>query len=265
MLRSLRAFSEGWRFHIHGVRFGFGHLSFLGLSLVPFLITLSLYGVAFYVFTLYADHLLGMIWRPETVESSKYLGWLYWAYTHAVKFFLYAIVLAVMFYTFILISNIIGSPIYDHISAKYERHFQQKTPSEGGAPLSKGILTVIKEEAKKALLMLVVPVPFLFIPVVGAVIGFMFAATFIAWDYVDFSLARDCPLLKDRIRVLWRFKSVLFGFGCPLLVPFLGLMIMPFAILGGTKLYFEKIKAAPTLGSASAPADFNGTDGKQIS
>jgi len=93
----------------------------------------------------------------------------------------------------------------------------------------------------------------------------MFAATFIAWDYVDFSLARDCPLLKDRIRVLWRFKSVLFGFGCPLLVPFLGLMIMPFAILGGTKLYFEKIKAAPTLGSASAPADFNGTDGKQIS
>ncbi|MBW1859612.1 MAG: hypothetical protein JRI70_05910 [Deltaproteobacteria bacterium] len=35
----------------------------------------------------------------------------------------------------------------------------------------------------------------------------------------------------------------LLGFGCPLLVPFLGLIIVPFAILGSTKLYFETMKS----------------------
>jgi hypothetical protein len=50
MLESITAFSEGWRFHIRGIRFGFGHLSFLILSVVPFLITLALYILAFYMF-----------------------------------------------------------------------------------------------------------------------------------------------------------------------------------------------------------------------
>jgi len=242
MFRSLRAFSEGWRFHVSGIRFGLHHFSFLSLSLLPFVVTLALYISAFYMFTLYADDLLTMIWHPKTGESSQVVGWLYWAYTHVVKFFIYVIVLVVMFYTFILLSNIVASPLYDHISARYERNVEEGVSGEKREFSSRGIWTVIKEELKKAVLMLILPIPFLFIPVVGAMLGFLIAATFIAWDFVDFSLARDCPLLKDRIRAIWRFKSLLLGFGCPLLIPFFGLLIVPFAILGGTKLYFDKIK-----------------------
>ena len=245
MIGSLKAFSEGWRFHIRGVRFGFGHLSFLSLSLLPFVVSLALYIFAFYMFTLHAEDLLAMIWRPEAGQSSRYVGWLYWAYTHVVKFFLYFIVLVVMFYTFILISNILASPVYDFFSAKYEKNFVKARLTGEGLASGKGVLAIIREEIKKALLMLVVPLPFIFIPVVGAVLGFILASAFIAWDYIDFSLARDSPLLRDRIRTVWRFKFMFLGFGSPLLIPFFGLFVMPFAILGATQLYFEKIRQLP--------------------
>jgi CysZ protein len=113
------------------------------------------------------------------------------------------------------------------------------------ASSARGVVTVMKEEVKKALLMLVVPIPLLLIPVVGAILSFIVAGVFIAWDYVDFSLSRDYPLLKDRIKAVWRYKLILLGFGCPLLIPFLGLLIMPFAILGSTKLYFDGMRKPP--------------------
>ena len=242
MFESLRSLAEGWRFHISGIRFGFRNLSFLSLSVGPFLITLVLYIFAFYMFTLYAEDLLRMVWYVEAGESSKYMGWLYWAYLHVVKFLLYLIVLVVMFYTFVVLSNILASPLYDHISIRYERmRYHNASPEQVASP-PKGVLTVMKEEVKKALLMLVIPLPLLFIPVVGIVLSFVVAGIFIAWDYIDFSLSRDYPLLKDRIKALWRHKAILLGFGCPLLIPFVGLVIMPFAILGATKLYFDRMK-----------------------
>jgi len=242
VFKSIIALSEGWRFHIRGIRFGFSHLSFLFPSVLPFLVTLALYMFAFYMFTLHADDLLRMVWQIETAESSTYMGRLYWAYMRVVKLLLYLIVLVIMFYTFIVLSNILASPVYDYISIKYELIHYQNTRSEQAAPLAKGLLTVVKEEVKKALLMLIIPLPLLFIPVAGTVLSFIVAAVFIAWDYIDFSLSRDSPLLKDRIKAVWRYKLILLGFGCPLLIPFLGLMIMPFAILGATKLYFDRMK-----------------------
>ncbi len=252
MFKSLKAVSDGWGFHIKGIRFGFQNFSFLILALIPFLVTLTLYVFAFYLFTLYADDLLSMIWHVDTAESSKYVGWIYWLYIRVVKALLYLVVLIIMFYTFIVLSNIVGSPIFDHISTKYERLFHDTEYPKKESSVSKGILTIIKEETKKAGLMLVVPLPLIFIPVVGQVLGFVAAAVFIAWDYVDFSLSRDCPLLKDRLRTLWRHKFLLVGFGGPLLIPLLGLVLVPFAILGSTRLYFDRIKE--TSSEHSSPA-----------
>ncbi len=243
MFGSFRAFTEGWRFHVRGIRFGFGHLSFLILAVLPFLVTLALYILAFYMFLHHADDLLHMAWNPESAESSELVGWLHWAYMHVVKSIFYLIVLVIMFYTFIVFSNILASPVYDYISTKYERIYCQDALKGPAPPSGKRMLTVMKEEVKKALLMLMIPLPLLFVPVVGTLLSFVVAAIFIAWDYTDFSLSRNCPLLKDRMKAVWQHKMTLFGFGCPLLVPFLGLLLMPFAILGSTKLYFDTMKS----------------------
>jgi CysZ protein len=150
-----------------------------------------------------------------------------------------------MFYTFIMLSNILASPIYDYVVTRYERTYasQHGQPHRATTP-AKGVLRIIGEEIKKAVLMLVVPLPLIFIPLIGPLLGFVVAAVFIAWDYVDFSLSRDYPMLKDRLRAVWHHKFLLLGFGCPLLIPFAGLLVLPFAILGSTKLYFGRMKEA---------------------
>jgi CysZ protein len=242
MFQSFTAFSEGSKFHARGIRFGFGHPSFLILAILPFLVTLTLYIFAFYVFVDYSDDLLQMVWNPETGESSWIVGWLHWTYTHIVKWILYLVVLVIMFYTFIVLSIVLASPIYDYISAKYERVYYQNAPEGEAASSGKGLLTILKEELKKAVLMLMIPIPLFFVPVVGTLLSFLVASVFIAWDFADFSLSRDRPLLKDRMRAVWQHKWFLLGFGSPLLIPFLGLVIMPFAILGATTLYFDKMK-----------------------
>ncbi|MBW2264582.1 MAG: EI24 domain-containing protein [Deltaproteobacteria bacterium] len=241
MLKAVRDFSAGFGFHIKGIRFAWKHPSLLGLALLPFMVTLCLYILCFYLFLHNADDLLRLAWDHDPGNSSQYIGWLYWIYLHIVKYLLYAIALIVMFYTFILFSNILASPFYDHISMKYETdHYHSKEKT--GVPLGKPIFVVMKEEVKKVTFMLAIPLVFIFVPIIGGFLSFLVAAVFIAWDFVDFSLSRDCPLLKERIKRVWQYKFLLIGFGSPLLVPFAGLLILPFAILGSTRLYYEKIK-----------------------
>jgi CysZ protein len=244
MLQAFRAFSQGARFHVRGIRFGLNHPSFLFLAVFPFLVTLTLYIIAFYIFVDYSDNLLEMVWNPETGESSWIMGWLHWIYTHIFRWILYLIALVIMFYTFIVISVVLASPVYDYVSRKYERLSYGDALKENTTPSGNGLLTVVKEELKKALVMLVIPIPLIFLPVVGTLLSFLVASVFIAWDFSDFSLSRDCPLLRDRMRAVWRHKWSLLGFGSPILIPFLGLILMPFAILGATTLYFDEMKQA---------------------
>lgn len=245
MIRVVKDFSQGLGFHVRGVRFGLKHPGLLGLAVLPFLMTLVLYIFAFHLFTLYAEELLKTIWSMDPETSSRYVGWLYWIYIHILKYFLYLVALVVMFYTFIILSNILASPFYDRIATKYERNHGTNRRSADQTDRDRGILSVMKEELKKAVFMLIIPLVLLFVPIIGGVLGFLVAAVFVAWDYVDFSLSRDHPALKDRLRRLWRHKSILVGFGFPLVIPFLGLILLPFAILGSTLLYHEKM-AAPS-------------------
>jgi CysZ protein len=241
MFETVRTFSEGPGYHIAGIKFAFQHPSFFALAALPFIVTLSLYIFGFYLLNSYVDSFLDMIWQFDPEKSSKLIGWLYWAYTHTVTFVIYIVILAVMFYTFVVCANVLASPFYDHISEKYHRVFHDNRENTTASSPSRGILSIMKEEAKKAVFMLLIPLFLFFIPVIGSLLGFVVASLFIAWDYVDFSLSRDCPLLRDRMRALWRHKFRLMGFGVPLLVPFLGILVLPFAILGATKLYYDKI------------------------
>jgi CysZ protein len=245
MFRPVTGFFKGFLFHPKGIRFGLQHGSFLLLSLFPFFLTLLLYGIAFYVFTLYVDDLLRAIWDLDPDKSSVYLSWLHTSYYYVTTILLYLIVLVIMFYVFIILVNIVASPIYDRVSTKYGRIRHLEMGLEPATSPGLGIPKVIKEETKKALFMLALPLFLLFIPWIGGPLAFITAAVFIAWDYTDYSLSKDHPFLKDRVRIVWRYKFHFLGFGFPLLIPFVNILMIPFAILGATKLYYDEIKVCP--------------------
>jgi CysZ protein len=242
MFQSVKAFSEGLSFHYKGFELAFRHRSLLLLSLVPFIVTLTLYMLAFYWLTLRADDLLNAIWGAGAPEIIQTTGWLHWVYTHVVKYMLYLVLLMIMTYSFCVFSTIVGSPLYDHISSRYELllHGPQLRGERDRAAM--GRLVVIKEEIKKAFIILFIPLFLFFVPIIGNLISLLIAPILIAWDYVDFSLSRDHAFLKDRLAVVWQHKFRLLGFGFPLLIPLIGILLLPFAILGATRLYFERIK-----------------------
>lgn len=244
MIQSVKAFSDGLCFHRRGFELALRHRSFLFLSLVPFVVTLTLYLLIFYWFSLNADELLNAIWGATTPKVAQTVGWLHRMYMHVVKYLLYFVLLMIMTYTFLIFTAIVGSPLYDFISSRYERLLggpQVPSKRDGAAP---GRMAVIKEEIKKTFIILFIPLFLFFIPLIGNLMSLLIAPVLIAWDYVDFSLSKDRTFLKDRLAVVWQHKFCLLGFGLPLLIPFLGILLMPFAILGATRLYFESIKPA---------------------
>ena len=241
MFQLIAAFSRGVGFHKKGVLFGFQNPSFLLLSMLPFVITLFLYGIGFYFFSENVETWLQRLWHLDPGRSAGVMGWLYWAYIHVVKFLLYCLLLVVVFYTFIVISNIVASPFYDFISTKYEKQtLVGGVESESYLTISaSSVIRIVFEEVKKALFAAAVPIGLVFVPMIGPVLSFFSASVLISWDFVDYSLARRSPFFSSRLKAIWRHKFFLFGYGCPLVIPFLGLLVLPFAILGATILYHE--------------------------
>ncbi len=210
------------------------YISFLSL---PFLLTFTIYGLSFYFFALYSNDLVSLIFpKPED-------GWFWISIWYATVAVAYLVVLTLMLFTFMILTNILCSPFYDVISQRIERTLQGK-PENPNLTLfgeMKKILTLVKEEIKKALFVAILPAIMLLIPVIGVFLAATIGALFIAWEYIDFSLSRHRLHLKDRLSVLNQNKFYFLGYGTLLMVPFLNLLLFPFAIVGATLLYYEKI------------------------
>ncbi len=243
MFKSMSAFWEGMGYHGKGFRFALQHRSFFFLSLLPFCVAFLLYGAAFYFFSRYSDTLLNTIWSAPPQSSSSFFGWLHTAYVFFVRYFLYLVIMVVMVYTFIVFANILGSPVYDYIAVAYSRTYHGDKALTDVDFFSLKQVRMVWEELKKGFFMLLAPLLLLFIPLFGTLAVFFLAPIFAAWNYVDFSLAKDCIVFKQRMAVVWRHKFYLLGFGAPLVIPIFGIIFVPFAILGATRLYFERIRA----------------------
>ena len=243
MIGFIRGFIEGVGFHAKGVRFGLEHRSLLVLAVLPLIAALIIYAATFDFFAVHLSSLPHALWRVDPGSSSRVVGWLYWVYMHILKYLIDLIVLGVMVYTFIVFVNILGIPFYDRIAAGMEKIYGCARPEDPSGGLISGGILMVREEVKKTLLILFLPPLLLFIPVVGTAAAFVLAPVFTAWDYADYALSRDHVLLRERLRVVWRCKAHLLGFGAPLLVPFVGLLLLPFAILGATRLYLEKLRS----------------------
>ncbi|WP_027184116.1 EI24 domain-containing protein [Desulfovibrio inopinatus] len=239
MLQSVGDFFRGLSAHISGIRFAFEHKAYLGLIFVPFVLTLILYGVAISLFSGYGEVLAQAIWSFDPGSTSQTMGVVHSVFEYFIVTVAYIIVFAIMYFLFMVIANILASPLYDVIVERM-RHIVRP---DIGAPESRiGIVATVVEEVKKAMFLLIVPLALFFVPVIGQVLSLIAAMLFLAWDFVDFSLSKDVPDFRSRLGAVWSRKFALLGFGVPLLIPVLNLFLFPFAILGSALLYLQTIK-----------------------
>lgn len=235
----LTAFPKGLAAHVRGIRFALAHKGYLGLCAVPFTLTLTLYGLGFWVFASQSDHLLAVLWSPDAAAEGL-AGALAWVYFHVVKYLLYALAFILMYFCFMVTANILAAPLYDHIAGKL---LAQAGLGRIGPELS--VWRLIVEEAKKAVFVLALPLALMVIPVLGQLLAPAAAAMLLALDFLDYPYCREEGRFGQRLKTLGKRPLLLLGFGLPLLIPFLNILLFPFAILSATLLYLETTGRAP--------------------
>jgi len=230
-------FFLGLAAHARGIRFALARKGYLGLTAIPFLVTLLLYALGFTLFADHSDQLLGLLWTPDqTASTGFFLAALAWLYLHVVKYLLYVLAFTLMYFLFMVTANILAAPLYDHIANRLSREAKGASATE--AP-SLSLWRTVVEELKKAVFVAAVPLLLVFVPLIGQILAPLAAAMLLAYDFVDYSLCLDAPRFADRLRAMARRPLLLLGFGLPLLVPLLNLLLYPFAILGSCLLYHE--------------------------
>lgn len=218
-LRGLRAFPAGMRWLLGHPR----HLALLLLpSLAALLVLVSLWGQ---ILDLSQWFTAEFFWARPLQWYLLIFWWLGWALMSLLP--IGFSVLAIY-----LLMKALSSPIFEIVSTAIEKDLTGLDSPR--LSLSQHI-TVIIGELKKALVIIVVPVLLLFVPGVNF-ISVPVAAFLIGWDFFDYPLARRGWSFRQR----WRFVAgelwSVMGFGLWFLIPFLNLLLTPFAIAGGTLL-----------------------------
>lgn len=229
---------------------GFSLITTKGLKrfvFVPLAINLVLFAVAFYF-------LFGQIDDGIRALIDLVPEWLGWAAT-VVKFILWPLavisVLLIFALVFGTLANWIAAPFNGILSEKVERYLSgQALGDEGVMGLIKDVPRTLSREMAKFTWYLPRAIGFfllfLFLPVFGQVLWFLFNAWMMSIQYCDYPYDNH-KIAFTRMRLhLGQHKSRAFSFGTMVnlfsLIPIVNFIVMPVAICGATAMWVHELK-----------------------
>ena len=207
--------------------------SLRGLAITPLLISVVVYGLALVFAGFYVDDLVAELWtKPE----SGYMLYV-WYVLVPVVYLALVVVLALMFVSF---AGVVSGPFY-------EKMVTQVLASHGIESADPGIIKGSVYEISRSLVFVVPAVLCAMlglIPVLG--IPFIVVGTLIGWVGLA-SMAMNPTLvatkhsLRQQVRYPVQSLAVMLGIGTvlgvSLMVPVLGLVVLPAAVIGAADLY----------------------------
>ncbi|WP_371773327.1 EI24 domain-containing protein [Streptomyces sp. NBC_01438] len=243
----MRDLGAGFSHLVKGQRWVVRHGRWLGIGLIPGLITLVVYAGALVGLGYGADDLAA--WATPFADdwSSPWLGLL--RTTLTVLVFAFGLFLAVI--TFTAVTLLVGQPFYEALSEEVDRAEGGEAP-ESGLPLWRELWISARDSLRilvRVALYGVLLFAFGFVPVAGQtvvpLIGFCVTGYFLAEELTAVALQRRGMVLKDRLVLLRGRRLLILGFGVPLglafLVPFVAVFLMPGAVAGATLLARELV------------------------
>ena len=215
--------------------------------LIPLSINILLFGGAIYFG--YSEFI--SIVNDYLPAEDGWFGWLRWIIIPI--FFTAALI--IVFFTFGMIANLIGSPFNSLLAAAVEKHLTGSLPESNSSwkAVLISIIPIMLAELKKMAYYLLITVPFLIlfiIPVVNIIAPFLWVLM-IAWvmavEYTDYPMDnRNIPFVEVRRRLRQR-RFMAFGFGGSVMfamsIPVLNFIVMPTAVAGATAMAVEKLKS----------------------
>ena len=210
---------------------------------IPLCINISLFIVGIYFAYGQANTSIAQLvnWLPDWLDWLSWLMWLLFA----------AVMSIVVFFTFTLLSNLLGSPFNGLLAEKLEQKLTGNPPPSGGRFIEslRGIQSAIISEFSKFGYLVSRAIPLIvisFIPVLNVLsplLWFGFGAWMLALEYMDYPMGNHGFSFREQREVAKQKCGIALGFGGAVVVitmiPILNFVAMPVAVAGATKLWVE--------------------------
>ena len=240
-----RDFITGAAYPFKATSFIFKNPRLLKFILIPFAISLAVFGSAVYVFFSNLDELLTYL----PAADAWYGAVIYWvvAVLASLLFFLIA------FFLCLILANIIAAPFNELLSARVEQILHDNQLQLPKTSILKSIVRAITVESKKFLIFLIAVIPIFLIgliPVVGQILSsvlfYFYVCYALTFTFTDYAMERELMKFREKSRTVLSRKSLMLGFGSICfaigLVPFSNFFVIPVFVVAGTLMYHEKIK-----------------------
>lgn len=185
-----------------------------------------------------------------------WLGWLDW-----ILWPLFVLVmLVVVFNGFALVANLIASPFNGLLAEKVERMLTGRPLDQGStlASVMREIVPTLVDETRKLLYAIVLAIPFLFflfVPLIGQALWFVYVAWILAIQYTDYPMGNHGMKFREMRRRLGRQRGMSLGFGASAaalsMVPLVNFILMPSAVAGATAMWVRELKGSTSYQGAT--------------
>jgi CysZ protein len=234
----MRSLLRGGGYLLRGIRTFAATPSVWPLGLLPVVIALVVVGGALTLLAINLDHVAAALtpsadaWSQSARDTARFVV--------GAALLLGGVFLAVL--CFATLTNLIGQPFYEALSDRVERSLGA-TPPPPGPPWWR---TLPRATAESLVLLVVgigagiVLLALNLVPVAGQVVAALVWGYLLAVELLAIPLQRRGLFLRDRLRLLWRHRLLVTGFGVTafvlFLIPLMNIVAMPGAVVGGTLL-----------------------------
>jgi CysZ protein len=225
VLRGLRAYPAG-------ILWLMDHKRYFFMLLLPMLLGFLAFAAGTFLFVKYAEEVVGFL---SFARPSAAWG-LLWYYLY--RAMLYLSLFIVLLILCILTANAVAAPLYDVVSLAVERSLYNEEAVD--IPFFKALILMF-EEIKKVSIIMAVSVLLLVTPGLN-LLSPLVSAFLLGWDFYDYPLVRRGWRLRERLKFVLEDGLTVMGFGFWLLIPFVQIILLPFAVPGGTMLSMNRLK-----------------------
>jgi CysZ protein len=255
----MKAFIQGIRYNIQGLRMGLSTSRLLLLGLVRLAVLLIITVTAATLILSNYQEILNLMWnRPASL-------WIVWLW-HLVSWVLALILTGISAVVGFLVAQLLFSVIVmDQMSQITERSISGQVQQASPMPWHRYFFYLLRQEIPRAFIPVSISLLLLvlswFTPLgpVLTIVSPLAAGIFLAWDNTDLVPARRMAPFNERLAFLRRNLGFHLGFGLLFLIPLLNLLLLSFAPVGATLFYMEQIdgtiagKGAPSHAPAKRP------------
>jgi len=247
----IKDFTTGIAYIKRGVSFFFKHKRLWWYGLIPTIINIillvCLFAALIHYFEDISTWIFGGIEKGEFIPSGiiKVL-WHYVAmfFVWIAKVFIFLILLILIFIIFFMFATIIVAPFYVTLSEKVQDILDGREDKTNWHLFFKYFVRSMLLEMQKACFFFLIPLFLLvlyLLPAIGAVFYMIIAGIFACWDmgfnFVDYPMSKNKWKFKERVKIAWKFKYLLTGFGIITIIPLLPYIFGAPLAVGGTLIY----------------------------